>query len=92
MQTVEKFLDDWKDDALGLKPAFASYFHDLVQKEDVEIEFNERPGISYSLRGIHTNDKSRPIFVMIDCWQRIHRQTGLILTEYGVIPPDILRF
>ena len=83
MPNVEKFIDAWKDDALGLKPVFASYFHDLKQKNNVEIEFNERPGISYSLRGIHKNDKSLPLFVMIDVIDDDPKQRWLSVCFYG---------
>ncbi len=51
--TIEKFIDNWQEDALGLKPVFVSYFKDLQKMVDADIEFNERPGISYSLRGMN---------------------------------------
>ncbi|MBW2178414.1 MAG: hypothetical protein JRH03_16020 [Deltaproteobacteria bacterium] len=66
MQAIEKFIGDWQEDELGLKPAFVSYFNDLKGMADADIEFNERPGISYSLRGMHKNSNGRPLFVMID--------------------------
>jgi len=83
MQRVEKFIDDWTYDALGLKPTFISLFQDLQDKKGVEIEFNERPGISYSLRGIHKTDNSLPLFVMVDVIDDDPEQRWLSVCFYG---------
>jgi len=83
MQRVQKFIDDWKDDELGLKPVFAAYLQDLQIKADAEIEFNERPGISYSLRGIHKNQKEKPLFVMIDVIDDDPKERWLSVCFYG---------
>ncbi|MEN8243458.1 MAG: hypothetical protein ABFS43_01000 [Thermodesulfobacteriota bacterium] len=48
-QAVDNFINDWQEDASGLKSAFVSYFNDLKEMADIDIGFNERPGISYSL-------------------------------------------
>jgi ligand-binding sensor protein len=66
MQKVQKFIAGWTEDLLNLKPVFLSLLDDLKQKSSVVIEFHERPGITYSLRGIHQDQKDRPLFVMID--------------------------
>lgn len=83
MQKIEKFIDDWIDDTLGLKPIFVSLFQDLQNKEDVEIVFNERPGISYSLRGVHNYQHDRPLFVMIDVIDDDPKQRWLSVCFYG---------
>ena len=83
MQRVQNFVDDWKDDELGLKPVFAAYLQDLQIKADAEIEFNERPGISYSLRGIHKNQKDKPLFVMIDVIDDDPKERWLSVCFYG---------
>ena len=83
VQTVKKFIDDWQEDTLGLKPVFVSYFEDLQKMADAEIEFNERPGISYSLRGINKNKNERPLFVMIDVIDDDPKQRWLSVCFYG---------
>ena len=83
MQRVEKFIDNWTYDALGLKPTFISLFQDLQDKKGVEIKFNERPGISYSLRGIHKTDNSLPLFVMVDVIDDDPEQRWLSVCFYG---------
>ena len=83
MQNIKNFINDWVDDSLGTKAIFSSLFQDLQHKEDVQIEFNERPGISYSLRGIHKNQKDRPLFVMIDVIDDDPKQRWLSVCFYG---------
>lgn len=83
MQIIEKFIDDWQEDPLGLKSAFVSYFKELMEMADADIEFNERPGISYSLRGMHKNVNDRPLFVMIDVIDDNPRERWLSVCFYG---------
>jgi hypothetical protein len=66
MEKVKQFIDAWRDDSTGTKPIFHDLLNNLLEKEKVSIEFFERPGISYSLRGIHEDQNDRPLFVMID--------------------------
>ena len=66
MKTVKLFMDAWLDDSLGTKPIFHDLLGNLLEKENVNIEFFGRPGISYSFRGTHEGQNDRPLFVMID--------------------------
>jgi hypothetical protein len=66
MESVRKFLDNWSNDTLEMKPIFISLYQDILKKEEAEIEFHERPGVSYSIRGIKKSQKDRPLFAMID--------------------------
>jgi hypothetical protein len=88
MQKINKFIHDWVDDTLGMKAIFTTLFQDLQQKEDVGIEFHERPGISYSLRGLHKNRKDRPLFVMIDVIDDNPKQRWLSVCFYGDMIED----
>ncbi|MCG6909622.1 MAG: hypothetical protein LJE94_05795 [Deltaproteobacteria bacterium] len=83
MQAVKAFIEDWRDDPSGLKPVFVSYFEDLKKMDGAVIEFNERPGISYSLRGMHKNGSDRPLFVMIDVIDDDPKQRWLSVCFYG---------
>ena len=90
MRIIDNFIDNWQEDALGLKPAFVSYFEDLKGMANADIEFNERPGISYSLRGMHKNGHERPLFVMIDVIDDDPRERWLSVCFYGdtIADPD----
>ena len=90
MEKVQKFLDEWVDDDLKIKPIFISLFQDLANKEGAKIDFNERPGISYSLRGIHVNQTESPLFVMIDVIDDDPKERWLSVCFYGdmIADPD----
>ena len=91
-EQVQKFIGNWSDDALGVKPIFMSFYQDLRNKAEAEIEFYERPGISYSLRGIQQNDNSRPLFVMVDVIDDDPKRRWLSVCFYGdtIKDPDEL--
>lgn len=83
METVKLFMDAWLDDSLGTKPIFHDLLNSLLEKEKVDIEFFERPGISYSLRGIHESQNDRPLFVMIDVIDDDPKARWLSVCFYG---------
>ena len=88
MQDIDNFINGWVEDPFETKAIFNSLFQDLKQKEDVTIEFHERPGITYSLRGIHKNQKDRPLFVMIDVIDDDPKQRWLSVCFYGDMIED----
>jgi hypothetical protein len=83
MEEVYKFLSEWTEDALGTKPIFLSLLENIMAKEDIEVAFNARPGISYSLRGVQKQRKDRPLFVMIDVIDDDPKQRWLSVCFYG---------
>lgn len=49
--TIEEFLAGWQTDPIAAKDAFLLYRDFLNGSGGISLEFNPRPGISYSLRG-----------------------------------------
>ncbi|MFC1505349.1 hypothetical protein ACFL5W_02415 [Thermodesulfobacteriota bacterium] len=88
MEKAQKFIDEWKEDTLGTKPIFLSFCNDIFKYDKTKFEFYERPGVSYSLRGIHMNQKDRPLFVMIDVIDDNPRQRWLSVCFYGDMIKD----
>jgi hypothetical protein len=85
-------MDAWAHDSLGTKAIFRDLHQALVQMGEARLEFHERPGISYSLRGIHRNRSDRPLFVMIDVIDDDPEQRWLSVCFYGdtIQDPDEL--
>ena len=83
MESVDQFLNDWTHDALGTKPVFLFLIDGIMSKKDIDFEFNARPGISYSLRGISQTQTQRPLFVMIDVIDDDPTQRWLSVCFYG---------
>ena len=83
MKELQKFIDEWKKDDEGIKPIFISFYEDLLAFDQATYEFHERPNVSYSLRGIHQNQKDRPLFVMIDVIDDDPEHRWLSVCFYG---------
>ncbi len=62
---IDAFLESWDDTPEQNKQGFIRLKELLIQKEGVELEFQPRPGLTYSLRASHPR-QHRPLFVMID--------------------------
>jgi hypothetical protein len=92
MKKIQDFIDAWTDDGLGLKPVFVSLFQNLRDKAQADIEFHERPGISYSLRGLRSERSERPLFVMVDVIDDAPGERWLSVCFYGetIQDPDEL--
>lgn len=63
---LEEFVSGWNDDAAGVKSVFIEFKKMLESFENAKINFNARPGITYSMRGEKTSQTERPLFVMVD--------------------------
>ena len=65
-QELKIFIDEWKDESEKNREAFLRFKNHLASKDRVKLGFKPRPGISYSLRASHPNQKERQLFVMVD--------------------------
>lgn len=63
MDRLDSFIEQWEDGSM--KKAFLELKELLEKKEDVDISFKARPGISYSLRAMRKGQEEE-FFVMID--------------------------
>jgi len=92
MGKVRQFLNDWENDTLGIKPVFQFFYEELQGRGGVRLEWVDRPGISYSLRAAHENQKERPLFVMLDIIDDDPKERWLSICFYGdmVSDPDEL--
>ncbi len=63
---VDVLLQNWSEDPLQTKEVFVEYMRLLDEQSGVRLDFKARPGVSYSLRAVHANQKERSLFVMVD--------------------------
>lgn len=92
MEQVRQFLDEWKTDAIGMKPLFQALYDGMKAWEGLRLEWVARPGVTYSLRGTHENQTERPLFVMMDVIDDDPEERWLSVCFYGdmVSDPDEL--
>ena len=65
-QAFEAFIDGWRETAEKNKSVFLHLKAALEKKEGVVLDFIPRPGVTYSLRAAHVQQKGKPLFAMLD--------------------------
>ena len=60
------FIEEWTETPEKNKETFLHLREYLSKKDQVTLEFIPRPGLTYSLRGVHANQKKKDLFVMVD--------------------------
>lgn len=90
MEELDKLLNDWQDTETRTREAFLEIKSHLMEMTGVRLEFNARPGVSYSLRPCHENQKSRKLFAMADVIDDDPEARWLSVCFYGdmITDPD----
>ena len=90
MDILEKFITDWKDNKTRTRQAFTELLDHLNTLDNISLEFNARPNVSYSLRPCHKNQKTRKLFAMVDVIDDDPSERWLSVCFYGdmITDPD----
>lgn len=85
---LDDFLSKWSGSSLDMKKGFLSLRDALLAMENVSLAFNARPGVSYSLRPRHAQQKDRNLFAMIDVIDDDPEARWLSICFYGDMISD----
>ena len=85
---LDDFINSWTQSSLEMKKAFLILKDFLFEKKDVEFEFTARPGVSFSLRPKHINQKERNLFAMVDVIDDDPDEKWLSVCFYGDMITD----
>ena len=85
-QLLNTFITEWKDTPEKNKTTFLHFKDYLSSKEGVDLDFIARPGVTYSLRGVHKDQKEKDLFVMVDVIEDVTR--WLSVCFYGDMITD----
>ncbi len=88
MNAIEAFLHNWTETGSGTRKAFTELYHHLKTLADTTLDFNERPGVSYSLRPRHRNQSERSLFAMVDVIDDNPDERWLSVCFYGEMVSD----
>ncbi len=96
IKELELFIKVWADSPEQNKKAFVRLKDYLASKPGVNIDFLPRTGITYSLRAVHENQKTKPLFAMVVViedqlrWLSVCFYSGMISDpdEKGVFIPE----
>ncbi len=86
----DNFLTAWQDSQDQTKKAFIELLDHLRSMGDISLDFKARPGVSFSLRPKHNNQKKRELFVMLDVIDDDPLARWLSICFYGdmITDPD----
>jgi hypothetical protein len=65
-QEIESFLNSWPGEVQPMRGWFERFYRELAAIEGVTFTFAARPGVSYSMRPVHRNQKEKTLFAIID--------------------------
>ncbi|MBF0301631.1 MAG: hypothetical protein HQK73_01195 [Desulfamplus sp.] len=83
MEELKKLVREWQETESGTKRAFMEIMEHLQSMDNISFAFNARPGVSYSLRPKHNNQKERTLFAMADVIDDDPEQRWLSVCFYG---------
>lgn len=87
-QILNTFIEEWQDTSGTNKNTFLHLKNYLSHKEGVLLDFIARPGLTYSLRGVHEAQKDKDLFVMIDVIEDTTRWLSICFYGDMITDPD----
>lgn len=85
---LDNFVADWKDNDSKTRQAFMELLDHLRSLADTTLDFNARPGVSFSLRPRHAAQNKRPLFAMVDVIDDDPEDRWLSVCFYGEMIQD----
>lgn len=87
-ESLETFLSEWEETPEGNRRAFVRLRDFLADLDDVTLDFQPRPGVTYSLRAAHDAQKERDLFVMVDVIEDTPRWLSICFYSDLIDDPD----
>ena len=87
-QLLNTFIAEWQNTPGKNKTTFLHLKDYLSSKEGVDLDFIARPGVTYSLRGIHKDQEAKDLFVMVDVIEDVTRWLSICFYGDMITDPD----
>jgi Na+-transporting NADH:ubiquinone oxidoreductase subunit NqrF len=89
-QELNTFIKEWKGtpEKNNNKTTFLRFKEQLSVKNGVTLDFISRPGVTYSLRAKHTDQKNKDLFVMVDVIDDAERWLSICFYNDMISDPD----
>jgi hypothetical protein len=85
---LNTFIEAWKETSERNREIFLRFKEYLKKKEGVILDFRPRPGITYSLRAVHANQKEKEFFVMVDVIEGEPRWLSVCFYDAMIADPE----
>jgi hypothetical protein len=82
------FINEWKKTPEGNRDVFIHFREYLSKKEGVTLDFISRPGVTYSLRAVHADQKDKDLFVMVDVIEDVVRWLSICFYKDMIADPE----
>jgi hypothetical protein len=87
-QELNTFIAAWKETPERNREAFLRFKEYLINKGGVILDFRQRPGITYSLRAVHANQKEKELFVVVDIIEDAPRWLSVCFYDAMIADPE----
>ena len=87
---LDQLVENWTDSPSKTRETFIAFLEYLGKKEKVVLSFVARPGITYSLRAKHADQKNKDLYAMVDVIDDDPTERWLSVCFYGdfITDPD----
>lgn len=85
---LSEFIDEWTESPGRNREIFLQFRNYLSEKKGVTLDFVSRPGVTYSLRAVHANQKDKKLFVMVDVIEDVSRWLSLCFYSEMIDDPE----
>ncbi|MFH2123142.1 MAG: hypothetical protein ABIJ50_06655 [Pseudomonadota bacterium] len=82
------FIEQWAEMPGKNREIFLHFRKYLGDKEGVMLDFISRPGLTYSLRAVHANQKKKGLFVMVDVIEDVTRWLSVCFYSDMITDPE----
>jgi hypothetical protein len=87
-EELDEFINNWTDPQTRTKKVFDRLMDYLLKQPDNILSFHPRPGVTYSLRAKHNNQRKREIYTMVDIIDDDPSERWLSVCFYGDLISD----
>ena len=63
---IASFIAAWPDSSPTCRKTFVDLLEFLLAQDGTRLAFHARPGLTYSLRAVHSNQTRQPLYAMVD--------------------------
>ena len=85
---LNTFIEEWKETPEKNREIFLHFREYLSKKEGVTLDFISRPGVTYSLRAVHADQKEKDLFVMFDFIEDVSRWLSICVYREMITDPE----
>lgn len=85
---IDLFLEQWTGENEPMRQWYQRFYGEVKSLVDVELQFEARPGVSYSIRPKHVKQQERGLFAIVDVIDDDPAERWLSVCFYGDMITD----